>query len=103
MKKAFIVELSNKRNIKIDADEVDAVIAGVARGAVVKLRQGVVNPSFFVDIVIDEDRMKAFRQELAAAENHNDFQRKYHNGADLKPIPEMRPLADIFADIKRLN
>lgn len=101
--KSYIVELSNKRQIKIDADEVDVVIEGVKRGAVIKLRQGVINPSFFVDIVVDDTRTQDYREKLAAAEKHNDFQRKYHGGKDLRPLPVMASLSDIFSDIKKLN
>lgn len=52
--------LSNKSEIKIDDDELPTVIEGIQRGRPIKVRQGIFNPSFFVSIVPDRDRIEEF-------------------------------------------
>ena len=52
----YLIELSNKREIPIDGDELLNVIEGIKTGSPVKVRQGIFNPSFFVAIVEDQER-----------------------------------------------
>ncbi len=79
----YLVELSNKREIPIDEDELPRVLAGIKSGNPVKVRQGIFNPSFFVAIVGDSSRPPI-----------NMF------GGTKKERPD---LADIFGTMKKLT
>lgn len=79
----YIVKLSNKAEIPIDEDEVPRVVEGLKSGTLVKVRQGIFNPSFFVAVVEDEKRKPI---------NH------YFDGEIERPN-----LPDIFTNIKKLQ
>lgn len=112
--KCYIVELSTKRTIKCDADEVAKVIEGLQTGSVVKLRQGIFNPSYFVDLIEDEERRVSFVEKIRDIERHNQQDIEYHGGKAQRRLPSgMNSLKDIFEgtklkslptnEIKRLN
>lgn len=48
--------LSTKDEIKLDPQEVDAVLAAATNGHLVRVRQGLINPSYLVAIVEDRSR-----------------------------------------------
>lgn len=79
----YIVKLSNKAEIQIDEDEVARVVDGLKSGTLVKVRQGIFNPSFFVAVVEDENRKPI---------DH------YSEG-----LIERKNLPDIFTDLKQLS
>lgn len=60
---AFKVIVSTKDFVRIDLDEVDTVLKGISEGRVVRVRQGVINPSYFVAIVEDTERLDRFLDE----------------------------------------
>lgn len=92
----YIVKLSDKSEVKIEADEVDIVVAGIKSGNPVKVRQGIFNPSYFVCLIHDEDRMRRYSEELT------DHHRHYLPGETVPPF-KMQPLKDIFKDLKQLT
>lgn len=99
--RAYIVELSNGRKIKCDADEVERVIGSITTGSVCKLRQGLFNPSFFVDLVEDEERIKDFRRTVYQIEDGNNQDREYHDGKNQRELPRgLKSLADILSGTK---
>lgn len=51
--KPYIVQLSNKQEVKITSDELDLISQGVQTGSIIKLRRAIINPSFIVAIVPD--------------------------------------------------
>ena len=57
VKKAYVVQLSNKQAIKIDDDELQNVIDAIKTKSIVKVRQAIFNPAFFVSITVDEERV----------------------------------------------
>ena len=79
----YIVKLSNKAEIPIDEDEVQRVVEGLKSGTLVKVRQGIFNPSFFVAVVEDETRKPIHH---------------YFEGQIERPN-----LPDIFTNIKKLQ
>jgi hypothetical protein len=88
--KAYKVILSTKHEIKIDADEVASVIEGIKTGSIVRVRQGIFNPSYFVCIERDKDRIDRFLEDT-----------KYDDARSLsKRRAGMLPLADILEDVK---
>lgn len=56
--KAYLVIMSNKDPIRIDEEELQKIVEGSARGGLVVVKQGVVNPSYIVDIQLDKERMR---------------------------------------------
>lgn len=54
--KGFKATMSKGDDIKIEQDEVDAVIAAVAAGRIVRVRQGIINPSYLISITEDKQR-----------------------------------------------
>lgn len=64
MKKTKYLLKTSKSEIPIDADEIPKIMAGLQRGTVTVLRQGMFNPSFFDSVVFDEKKHKDF------VENH---------------------------------
>ena len=99
---AYIVELSNKRSVQIDPDEVEKVFESVKTGNPVRVRQGLINPSFFIDMVLDDKRISDVNAEKNKIQKHNDFQ-KLSRGKDFQVFNGMSPLDDIFARIPSLR
>ena len=102
MTKCYLVKLSDKTEISIDGDEVQTVVAGITSGSIVQCKQGMFNPSFFVALVEDEDRLR----DLVTTEGKMGFTGEGKNMRQ-EWIPgtakELKPLRDIFADMKLLK
>ena len=58
----YVVKLSDRTEIQIDGEELEAVLTGIRSGNPVRVKQGIFNPSFFTAIVLDEDRVGTERQ-----------------------------------------
>jgi hypothetical protein len=84
--KAYKVVLSTRTEIKIDEDEIANVIEGIKSGKVVRVRQGIFNPSYFVCIERDSDRIERFLDDT-----------KHDTGKRLKGITLLK---DILEDVK---
>ena len=78
----YIVELSTKTKIKIDPSEVESVMRGINEGKMVRVRQGIINPSYVVGIYEDTERRIEFLENT-----------KHELGRRAKG---MEPLKDIF-------
>lgn len=59
----FKAVMSNGPEVKIDLDEVAAVVQSAAKGNFIKVRQGVINPSYIVAIVEDSERKIKFLED----------------------------------------
>lgn len=88
----YLIELSNKTKIPIDADELPKVLQGIRSGLPVIVRQGIFNPSFFVDIVEDKKRIQEINE-------FNDTIRFQIEQGFKKP-KKLEPLKDIFVKVK---
>ena len=95
IKNCYLVELSNKTKIQIDPDELSKVLEGIKSGMPVIVRQGIFNPSFFVSIVKDEKRIT----EILESNERDRFNIEHGNS---KP-KQLRPLSDIFREVKLLK
>lgn len=91
----YIIELSNGSKIKLDSDELPNVIEGIQRKAVVKIRQGLFNPSFFVCVVEDKERVTELR-------NYND-RNKTEIAEGRMTSGKFASLKNIFQELKLLN
>lgn len=80
--KGFKAVLSTKHEVKLDPGEIEAVVQAVEKGMVVRVRQGIINPSYLVAVVEDTTR-----------------EVQYASGVrDPSKMLGIRPLRDIFAD-----
>ena len=92
----FLLYLSNGNHpIKVDPDEVEKVYRAVSEGQPVRLRQGIINPSFFVCLTVDEARM----------EKEKDNERRFKDRAEYLSTgggeyQGMEPLKDIFKNVE---
>ena len=82
----FIIHLSNSVEIKIDGDEVEKVMNGIRLGAMVRVRQGIVNPSYIIAVAADKKRIELFLDDTKYRPERR------QNGPEL--------LKDILADMK---
>jgi len=98
---AFIVNTS-KGSVQIDGDEVNKVLQGIASGSPVVVRQGIINPSFFVNIIEDVERICEHKRDIADVMRKNEQFEKYGVGQK-QEYPELEPLKNIFSDIKLLT
>lgn len=93
----FLLYLSNGNHpVQVDPDEVEKIYRGVAEGSPVVLRQTFFNPSFFVCLVEDTDRMDKERDNQRRIAERNEWL-----GEDQKEeYKGMQPLKDIFENVK---
>lgn len=95
--KCYEIVLSTKDRIKCDGDELWKVIEGIQSGSIVKLKQGILNPSFYVSIVLDEKRYADYKDKVYGVLQNNRQAIEYHGGKGLQRLPEIKRLADIFS------
>ena len=103
--RAYIVRMNIKNgDLKIDEDELAKVVQGIKSGQPVLVRQGLFNPSYYVAIVEDVDRLKGYYEEINRIKAQNDSNKRYgfNNGEQLA-LPSFTPLRDIFAGVNLLN
>lgn len=90
----YIVQLSNKTEVKIDSEELDRVVDGISTSSPIRLKQGIVNPSFIIAIVPDVERWRERIGTIVGAhgsdEYNAEYQRRTANGCT--------PLKDLFED-----
>ena len=75
------VILSTKAEVQIEPSEVPKVMEAIASGGVVKVKQGIINPSYVVAVVEDEQRRQIFLDET-----------RYDNekrGRGMKPLKDI--------------
>lgn len=84
--KCFKAVLSTKHEIKLDPAEVDAVMVGAVQGKLIRVKQGLINPSYLVAIVEDEERRVTFLEDTKYEEERRAL--------------GMRPLKNVFAETK---
>lgn len=89
--KAYVVRQSNNLDVKIDQEELDRVVSGIASGQPIVCKQGIVNPSFFIGIILDKDRVEDLHRELGYQDGFGGERAKIHG---------MKPLSNIFAGTK---
>lgn len=79
---AYLVHLSNGVKIRIDEDEVPKLVQGINEKAVVVVRQGIINPSYFVALEKDIERVRTFLDDT----KYNDERSLARRGRGLEPL-----------------
>lgn len=88
--KAFKVVMSKGDPIKIDEEEVDAVVEGMNTGRVIIVKRGVINPSYLVTIIQDGERVSEWNKECSYG----------HGQGDAIQKRGIKPLQSIFGETK---
>lgn len=98
----YEVVLSTKERIECEPDELQRVIAGIKAGSMIKLKQGLVNPSFIVTIVRNETHANQIHREIYEVLKNNRQALEYtpHNPSTFRDLPTFRPIKDIFENIQ---
>lgn len=98
--KAYIVRMSIKNmDVQIDEDEVAKVLYGISNGQPIKVRRGIINPSFYVGITEDVERIQGYMRELNDVIEGN----RQHENIGIgqkKSLPEFTQLKDIFEGVE---
>lgn len=89
----YLVQLSNKTEVKIDSDEMDNVLSGIKAGAPIRVRQGIINPSFIVAIVPD---MKRWEDALVIPSGVRSTE-VFEKAKETRRVNGVKPLADLLA------
>lgn len=99
--KCFKIILSTKTEVRCDKEEIKRVIAGIKDGGIIKLKQGLINPSFIVAVIEDEERRLQFIEQVNDIQRHNRQDNEYHGGRGQRQLPSgMKPLKNILAGIE---
>ena len=77
--------MSRGDDLKLDPDEIDIVMQGAAQGKLIRVKQGLINPSYLVTIIEDKERREKWLEDT-----------KYDNAA--KRGEGMKSLQDIFKE-----
>lgn len=89
MTKAYIVKLSNGGEVQIDGDELSTIIGGIKGGSIIRVKQGLINPSFIVSVTQDKARIREFMEDTKY-QDENSQQRRAKG---------LLPLRDLFDGI----
>lgn len=81
--RAFKAVMSRGDDVQLDPAEVAMVMRGAEEGAIVRVKRGIINPSFLISIIEDKTREVRFTPGFA------------HERKSLG----MTPLKDLFAEI----
>lgn len=85
IKQAFIAEMSNGTKIQLDPDEVVQLADAVKKGSWFRAKQGLINPSYLIDVVPDKQRRLDWQD------------RNRHVDPDSpRYLKGMTPLSDVF-------
>lgn len=86
--KAYIVRLSGNIEIKIDQDELMKVVSGIHGKQSIVVRNGMINPSFYIGIVADEKRIENWLDDLKYLDPSEKARRRMNGMEPLKNIFE---------------
>lgn len=98
MNRPYLVQLSNKTEVQIDADELPLITEGIKTSSPILLRSGIINPSFIVCIIKDEERMGNFMSGIPGAYGSDEYniertRRRAEGPTQLKDIFARSPLS----------
>ena len=89
IQKAYKAVLSRGDDIQLDPNEIETVLQGASKGQFIRVRQGIINPSYLVSIVEDKERREKWIEHI-----------KY-DGPEAR-TQGMKSLKDIFKEDQKL-
>lgn len=96
--KAYKIQLSRGADIQVDQEEVEKVINGMTSGALIALKQGIVNPSYIVAVVEDGERVKMWMEDT----KYDSDERK-EGMQSIGNIFENSPIGKLLEERKQIN
>ena len=81
--RGYKIVMSTGEEVKIDHEEIEVVMLGAQVKGMIRVKQGIVNPSFIVSVLPDKDRKDVL----------------YDGGS----VAEMTPLTDFFNNYKLIQ
>lgn len=100
--KAYVAKMSNGIEVKIDPDEIGKVYEAIKSNNFARVKQGIINPSFLVAIIYDEERIRRVMEIEAEIANHNRMADQGVYGYK-KEFKGMQSLKDIFAEMPQMK
>lgn len=97
--RAYVVWLSTGRNVQIDADELPIVEQACITGKIAKVRQGLINPSYIVTVMLDHQRLHKLLEVQMQRKRDNANADEYHMG-EKKHIPTLTTLPDVTSRVE---
>ena len=101
--KGYLITMSRGNAIQIEASEITSVLKSIETGQPCVLRQAIFNPSFYVQIQEDMERVEQFTMQFEAARKHNLFDTDCNRGEDQRILPVFEPLKNIFEGSEALK
>lgn len=95
--RAYKVNLSKGNAMPCDSDELPNIVLAIKTGAPCKIRSGIFNPSYYVSITEDQERIDEVRHTNSQIYEDNERVRKY--GGTKQKFKSLIPIKDIFKDI----
>lgn len=96
---AYKVNLSKGNPMPCDADELPNIILAIKTGAPCKIRSGIFNPSYYVSITEDNERIEETQRENYTRYQQNEHNLKYGDGKSVIEYKGLQPIKDIFAGV----
>ena len=96
---AYRVNLSKGDPMPFDTDEMDKVILAIKTGEPCRLRSGIFNPSYYVSITEDRERIAEVERENSVIQHGNEHVERYGDKKNYQKYKKMTPIKDIFAGV----
>lgn len=94
MNKPYKVQLSNKTEVQIDGEELALIAEGIKKGSPIRVKRGIINPSFIVCVVGDTERWESLMGSIMGAHGSDEWKAE----AEKRRVRGCVPLKDIFED-----
>lgn len=96
---AYRVNLSKGDALPCDADELDKIVLAIKTGSPCKIRSGIFNPSYYVSITEDRERIAEVDRENSNIRQQNEHEHRYGDQKNYQEYKGLKPIKDIFEGI----
>lgn len=90
----YIVQLSNKTDVQIDSDELEKITEGIRTASPIRLKKGIINPSFIIAVIPDRKRWEDHMSMIPGIQGSEEWEAERSN----RRAKGCTPLHDIFCD-----
>ena len=97
--KAYKVNLSKGESLPCDEDELANIILAIKSGSPCKIRSGIFNPSYYVSITVDTDRISEINRINGDIYNQNQIDYSLTGGKNLIEYKGLEKIKDIFESV----
>jgi len=96
---AYKVNLSKGDAMPCDTDELPQIVLAVKTGSPCKIRSGIFNPSYYVSITEDKDRIEEVEIQNSRIRKCNEQESRYGKAKNYENYKELKPIKDIFEGV----